>query len=265
MGNKDISFKELLKEIAKDLSIYLFNLEITDEIELIDKEFSRIETREADLVVKHKNQIIHIEIQNDNDKTMHLRMMRYLNDIMFLYEDYEILQYVVYIGKNKCLMKDKIENKNIKFRYNLIDMKKIDCEKFLNADKAEMVILAVLCDFGNKDKQEIINKILIRLKELSENENIFRRNLEILTIFSSNRNLEDNVEKGVEMLRNIDIKKNPLYRIGLKEGIYLGEEEGIQKGILRGKIELLKEMGFSDEEIMKRLNIKDLKKFFIKN
>ena len=69
------------------------------------------------------------------------------------------------------------------------------------------------------------------------------------------------------MLRDIDIKKNPLYRIGLKEGIYLGEEEGIQKGIaegiqqgiLRGKIELLKEMGFSDEEIKKRLNIKNLK------
>ena len=61
------------------------------------------------------------------------------------------------------------------------------------------------------------------------------------------------------MLRNIDIKKNPLYRIGLKEGIYLGEEEGIQKGILRGKIELLKEMGFSDEEIMKKLNIKNVK------
>ena len=68
------------------------------------------------------------------------------------------------------------------------------------------------------------------------------------------------------MLRDIDIKKNPLYRIGLKEGIYLGEEEGIQKGIqkgiqqgiaegiLRGKIELLKEMGFSDEEIKKRSN-----------
>jgi len=60
------------------------------------------------------------------------------------------------------------------------------------------------------------------------------------------------------MLRDIDIKKNPLYRIGLKEGIYLGED-GIQQGILRGKIELLKEMGFSDEEIMKKLNVKNLK------
>jgi hypothetical protein len=60
------------------------------------------------------------------------------------------------------------------------------------------------------------------------------------------------------MLRDIDIKKNPLYRIGLKEGIYLGED-GIQQGILRGKIELPKDMGFSDEEIMKKLNVKNLK------
>ena len=60
------------------------------------------------------------------------------------------------------------------------------------------------------------------------------------------------------MLRDIDIKKNPLYRIGLKEGIYLGED-GIQQGILRAKIELPKDMGFSDEEIMKKLNVKNLK------
>ena len=259
---KDISFKELLKEIAKDISLYLLNIKIEEDIQLIDKEFTRIEKREADLVFIHKNQIIHIEIQNNNDKNMHLRMLRYLSDIAFSYSEYEIIQYVIYIGKEKCSIKDRYINKNINFRYNLIDMKKIDCSYFLNSNKPEMIVLAILCDFQDRDKQKVVNEILIKLKALSKNDNLFKKNVEILNVLSTNRDLEEELKKGVEMLRDIDLTKTPLYKLGIERGYYQGVDEGINIGINQGeqkaKKEMLKlmiDMGIDKEKIAKKLNI----------
>jgi len=45
MGDKDIISKEILKNIAKDISKYILNIEIRQDMELIDKEFTRVEKR----------------------------------------------------------------------------------------------------------------------------------------------------------------------------------------------------------------------------
>ena len=42
MGDKDIISKELLKEMAKDISRHILHIEIKDNMELIDKEFTRV-------------------------------------------------------------------------------------------------------------------------------------------------------------------------------------------------------------------------------
>ena len=85
---KDITTKETLKIITQDISKYILGLNVTD-IEFIDKELQRIEKREADIVALCKingiKSILHIEIQNNNDKTMHNRMLRYYTDIKFKY------------------------------------------------------------------------------------------------------------------------------------------------------------------------------------
>jgi len=186
---KDIAFKELIKEIAKDIAKYLLKIELTDEIKLIDKEFTRIEKREADLVFMHRDDIFHIEIQNQNDKLMHLRMMRYLNDIAFLYPNNSISQYLIYIGKENLKMKNYYKNSGIDYRYNIIDMKSIDCEELLSLNTPEAVVLAILCDFKDKNKQEVVNEIVRKVYQLSKNRQEFLKNIEILTIFSTNRNL----------------------------------------------------------------------------
>ena len=53
MGDKDIISKEILKNIAKDISKYILNIEIRQDMELIDKEFTRVEKRDADLIFKN--------------------------------------------------------------------------------------------------------------------------------------------------------------------------------------------------------------------
>ena len=231
MGDKDIISKELLKEMAKDISRHILKIEIADDMELIDKEFTRIEKRDADLVYKNGDEIVHIEIQNNHHPKMHLRMLRYYDDILFQYEKYAVKQYMLYVGKEKCYMKNEIVRDEINYRYAMIDIRDIPCESFLQSDDPSAVVLAILCDFEGRDKQEVVNTILKRLIELSDSEVSFRNYLEKVEVFSTNRELEKYVDKGEAML-TVDIEKLPSFTRGL--------EKGIQEGIEKGKRETLK-------------------------
>jgi len=54
---KDIISKELIKKIIVEIAKYFLKLDIKDkEIKFLDKEFKRVEKREADIVVKVKDE-----------------------------------------------------------------------------------------------------------------------------------------------------------------------------------------------------------------
>ena len=242
MGDKDIISKEILKNIAKDISRHILNIEIREDMELIDKEFTRIEKRDADLIFKNGNEIIHIEIQNNNHKQMHQRMLRYLSDILFEYENLEVKQYLLYIGEWKCNMKNSINKNGLDYSYAIIDMKNISCEELLQSNNPSAVVLSILCDFKERDKQLVVNTILRRLRELSEGQD-FRNYLKMVNILSSNRNLIDEVKKGVDML-TVDIEKTPFYEIGF------------EKATFENAIVMIEKFKISIDDIVKELNIK---------
>jgi len=257
---KDIISKEILKHLAKDLSKHILKIKIEDNMELIDKEFTRVEKRDADLVFKNANEIIHIEIQNANHKEMHLRMHRYLSDILFEYEDLEVKQYLLYIGKYKCSMKNQIIKQNLDYKYDIIDIKDISCEALLYSNDPSAVVLSILCDFEDKDKQIIVNTILKRLKELSDDRE-YKNYLKMVNVLSTNRNLENEVKKGVDML-SVNMEQTPFYQIGEKRGI----ERGIERGIITTAITMIKEFNLSIDIVAKKLNISidELKKYLDK-
>ena len=49
---KDTISKEILKHIARDVSKHILKIDIKEDMELIEKEFTRIETRNSDLIFK---------------------------------------------------------------------------------------------------------------------------------------------------------------------------------------------------------------------
>ena len=83
MGDKDITSKHILKHIVLDMAQYLLEMKL-DSAEILETEQQRVEDRRADLVVKATQKdrtfILHIEIQNDNQNIMPLRMLRYYTD-----------------------------------------------------------------------------------------------------------------------------------------------------------------------------------------
>ena len=223
-------------------------------MEIINQEFTRVESRESDLLFQNGDEIVHIEIQNNNHSQMHLRMCRYYTDILFLYEDYKVSQYMVYMGKEKCYMKSEIKRDKIEYSYDIIDMRDIACEELLKSNDPSAVAISILCDFKDEDKQMIVNTILRKLREMNDDKE-FENYLEMVTLYSTNRGLEKEVEQGVEML-TVDIEKTPFYQIGIKTGV----EQGIEKGKLEERFDnaivMIKDFQLAIDDVVKKLNIK---------
>ena len=252
---KDITTKETIKTITYDIATYILGLRISD-IKFIDKELQRVEKREADIVALCKinsiKSILHIEIQNSNDKNMAKRMLRYYTDIKFIYDNIPIYQYLIYIGKPKLKMDNFIKDININFKYNIINMKDIDCKKFLEQDTPDALVLSILCDFKNKDKLDIITYIIKRLKELTLNDEYkLSKYILILETLSQNRDLEKDVKDIDKMLRDINFEKLPLIRRSYE----LGVDEGKLEGKLEGAIVMIDKFGLSIEDVSKEFDI----------
>jgi len=248
---KDITTKETIKTITEDIAKYILELEVSD-IEFVDKELQRVEKREADIVALCKiegvESILHIEIQNDNDHTMPKRMLRYYTDIKFRFDTLPLYQYLIYIGKPKLSMKDKIVETNLNFRYNIIDMHTIDCNKFLKMDTPDALVLSILCDFKDRDELDILLYITRRLEELTkDDEHRLGKYMLILETLSTNRDLKDKLKEAEEMLREIKYEDLPSYEIGMERGIERGISQGISQGIIKTAITMIKEFNLSVE------------------
>jgi hypothetical protein len=152
MGQKDIVTKDIIKEIGRDISMYILGIDIQSEIELIDKEWTRVEKRESDIVFKYEKKIVHIEIQNNNHNKMELRMLRYLTDILFEYNGYEVSQYLIYIGQKNCTMREEIKQNRLSYSYDIIDVRDISCEELLYHKHPLAVALSILYDFEGKNE-----------------------------------------------------------------------------------------------------------------
>jgi len=244
--NKDIVSKEVVKSVLLELARSLFGLNIQN-IVLIDEEFERVESRRADIVaIADENKILHIEIQTNYDKLMPLRMLRYYTDIKAKYLNLPVLQYVVYLGKGN--LKTSFSDEGLEYSYNLIDMKKIDCNVFLERNTPEDTVLAILCDFKNKNPENVVEYIIEKLISITDS-NGFKKYMLILEEFSELRDLQEIVkEKEMFITNKVKFEDLPSYEIGL--------EKGMEKGILAlykitKDINLIeKEMGVKKDKIL---------------
>jgi len=265
-NSKDIITKDAIQTLALDIALYILKLNIKDLV-FVDKELKRIEKREADIVAKCKidgvEEILHIEIQNNNDSTMHRRMLRYYSDIKSQFEKYKVNQYVIYIGKAKLNMKDTIIDDTLNFSYNIIDMHNIDCEEFIKMDTPDALVLSILCDFKGKDVKEVLTYLLTRIKYLTkDDEHLYGKYMLMIETLSDNRDLKNTLEEVEDMLREINMENLPSYSLGHKAGV----DEGISQGKLETASMMIKEFNLSIEKIAQKLNLSvDVIKEYIKN
>jgi len=159
-----------------------------------------------------------------------------------------IRQYCIYIGKDKNYLKYKITNETLNYHYNLIDTREIDCEHLLNEPTPEAKVLAILCDFKQKEPREVVKYILYELHRLIKDEKRLRDFIMVLEILSTNRNLQDTVkEEGKEMIRTLTYEDLPSYEIIL--------EEKVEKTRLEDAVIMVKDFNIEPKIVAKKLNI----------
>ena len=232
MPEKDLISKQLLQRLLIGFGNRLFGLNIV-EAELLSNEQARIESRRADLVARVKNNqgesyILHVEVQNDNQKNMPLRMLRYYSDIALAHLDEKIVQYLLYIGKASLSMSDRVYGYNLRYRYKVLDMRDQDSEHFLNSDNPDALVLAILCDPKNLEPNALVAHIIKELRRLHGDKlDNLRDSLKMLDVLSGNRGLQDVVEETINMY--IDEEKLGIYQAVKKKS----EARGVEKMILK--------------------------------
>jgi len=248
---KDTISKKLIKELlVKDISKYILRIEL-DDFEFIDKEFERIESRRADIVLNVKNEyILHIELQSSYESKMNYRMLRYFLDIREI-STLPIKQYLINLSKNN--MKNYIKENNIDYNFNNINIKELDCETFLNTDSPDAIVLAILCDFNNKKPIEVSKQILLKLHNLLDSKE-FRRYVLMLEELSELRELKNTIKEAEVGLMTIKWEDLPSYEIGMEKGLYDGMQQGIEIE-RRNMIRTMLEFGISLSQISEKLNI----------
>ena len=220
---KDAILKNITKEVVLDILKYIIKIDARD-VEFLDIEFEKIEVKKADILIKADEKIIHIEFQSSNDYKMPIRMARYFLDIYSRYKDYEILQYVIFTGK-KLYMDNKIDLKNFKYNFEIIDTKTLPCDKFLKLNDPRGVVLSILC---NVDKNDIKN-ILLRLYQLSKTKEEFKKYLLMIEELSLNKDIKDIIKEEEMRLSDIKLEDLPSYEIGLEKGMQKGKNEAIKE------------------------------------
>ena len=166
-----------------------------------------------------------------------------------------VRQVVVYIGRKKkptnLLENARLTLPNIDFKIEIINLRDIPHELFINSDVPEEVILSILCDFQGKETVNVLEQIVLRLKELDrDQELIFGKHIVQLEVLSDLRNLQPLLTKTIDAMPLVyNMNKDVRFNQGIKEGI----KEGIEKGVLlkdqRLVIHLLKKGTFSLETI----------------
>ena len=244
MPDKDLISKQLLQRILIGFGNRLFDLNIV-EAELLSNEQARIESRRADLVARvkeadGKSYILHVEIQNDNQRDMPLRMMRYYSDIALAHAGEKIVQYLLYIGKAPMTMADHVSDDGWQYRYRVLDMRDQDSEHFLNSDNPDALVLAILCDPKSLEPNALVAHIIKELRRLHGDKlDNLRDSLKMLDVLSGNRGLQNVVEETINMY--IDEEKLGIYQAvkkrsearGIKKGEARGEARGLRKMVLK--------------------------------
>ena len=224
--------------------------------EILKDKIQITEEREGDFLQKilHKNPVedfvLHLEFQTDLNQDPIRRMLLYYAMIFHKYS-LPAEQFVFYIGnKPMPLFEAELKHKNANLRYNLIDFRQYKAEQFLDADKPEVIILAILSDFGVVPPVEMLSKIIKKLKSSVNSDLRLKKFIRQLQVLSMLRNLQPILNEIEDLMPlTIDYTQDIYYQTGLKQGVEEGIEKGIKKGIEKGIEKFILRTSMTDNEI----------------
>jgi predicted transposase YdaD len=231
-------FDPILKEIFSEAIGMIYYLatgkKIGKKVKVISAEISLVKTFRPDILVEADGEIIQVEIQAQQDKTLPKRMFQYYYAIVEKYKK-EPTQIVLFVGKGNP-PPSEFKTPKLTLKYEVLDMKKIDPDVFIKSKRPGEVIVGILAG-KFKDKPKIIKKVKKRIVEILKNEEKIIKYIDSISFLAGLFDIEIKVKP---MPIQVDIRKTFLYKWGKEEGLKEGLKEGEQRGIVKGLKEGLK-------------------------
>ena len=265
MANEfDRIFKESGRQLIEAIARKVLHIEGLDNTEEVKASLLKTIERKPDWLLKiirpnvADNSIFHGEIQTDDVTNMLDRELIYFA-LLWSEHHLPIRQVVIYIGRKKkpthLLEHARLTLPNIDFKIEVINIADIPHDLFINSDVPEEVILSILCNFQGQPTKKVLERIILRLKELDKNQELtFGKHLVQLEILSDLRNLQPLLTKTIDAMPLVyDMNKDVRFNQGIEKGRQEGIEKGIEKGVLLKDqllvIHLLKKEKFSLDTI----------------
>ena len=225
-------FDPILKEIFSEAVGKIYYLatgkKIGEKVKVLHSEIRVVKTFQPDILVEADGEIIQLEIQVQQDKTLPRRMLRYYYAIEEKYKK-EPTQIVLFVGKGKPPPSEYRTSK-LTLKYEVLDMKKIEPDIFIKSKKPAEVILGILAG-KFKDKPEIIKNVKKRIVEIVKDEEEVAKYIDSISFLAGLFDIEIRVKP---MPIEVDIRKTFLYKWGEKEGEKRGFKKGKQEGLKEG-------------------------------
>jgi len=229
---KDIILPLLESKLMKDIIGIKYKREL-------DTVFTTTKERRVDLLLESEDgSILHIEFQTTNDRTMLYRMFEYYSLIKMEYKEKTIHQKLIYLGEDKCNMKNTLKDSKLSYEYELIDLKDFQCDDLLESDNMADITFAFLCNVRNREK--LFRKALSKLRKLPEQERSDWVG-KILTFLNVRPKLNEEFERvfkeepmlEIAPLTIEELRKSPFTAKTVEQL----EQEATLKGLYKGKQE----------------------------
>lgn len=240
MGEYDRIIKENIEAILITLGKTLLGFEVKNPRPLTEKLQVTIE-REPDFlklvtVDGDKEIILHLEFQRNDEKDMVYRMAEYKAILLRKYK-IPVRQYVIYLGTDKPKMRTELLPEEQITGFNLTNIHDIPVNQVLDSEVPEEIVLSILTEYPEKDTEQVISKIIHKLKEVAPNEAGFKRSLQQLITLSRIRKLEEQTEKQIEAMPiTYDIETDYLYKQGIERGVEQNKHLTVKKALLKKKL-----------------------------
>ncbi|SMC88763.1 RpnC/YadD family protein [Pedobacter africanus] len=165
-----------------------------------------------------KSFLVQIEFESAVKKKMNFRMAEYRAMLHQIYP-YPVKQYVIYMGRGKSSVPNKINLPNFKYEYSLINFKELPCELFLSSNEPEEQILAVLANKGSKTSAEIVKAILQKITAASPNDTTDNKYYQQLRVIMQLRKFDNETQEAMLDVNSFwKLERDPLYKRGRQEG-----------------------------------------------
>lgn len=192
-GQYDKIFRENLEAIIPSLIQNVLGIEAASTEELPD-DVQHTKERKPDVLkrvtdVQGNTFVLQIEFQLADEPQMVYRMAEYYVMLSRKYA-LPVEQFVIFLGSSKPTMSVRLTHRKMQFEFSLISFAQLDYRLFLQSERPEEVVLAVLADFHGDNAVDVLTQIVRRISETTGSDLSLKRHINQLRILTQLRNLD---------------------------------------------------------------------------